>query len=99
VVVDIDIRTRPEAERCGPRSDHTSDSAVVVTSLDLDLDVVRIRATGEVRVLDEDEFDLHQVRYSYRAEVIDAARASADWLAAALADREPFTDAYRRWLG
>jgi len=67
--------------------------------MSLDLDVVRIRATGEVRVLDEDEFALHQVTYSYPAEVIGAARASADWLAAALADREPFTSAYRRWLG
>jgi hypothetical protein len=32
-----------------------------VTMVDLDLDVVRVRATGAVEVVDEDEFAEHQV--------------------------------------
>ena len=52
-------------------------SAGVVEAVDLDLDVVRLR-DGSVRVLDEDEFADHQVRYRYPAEVIDRAQACCD---------------------
>lgn len=69
-----------------------------VTMVDLDLDVIRVRATGEVQVIDEDEFAEHQVRYAYPAPVIEQAQAAADWLAAALETREPFTTVYRDWL-
>jgi protein associated with RNAse G/E len=69
-----------------------------VTMIDLDLDVRR-RRTGEVKVLDEDEFAEHQVRYGYPAEVIERAQAAADWLFAAVsARREPFDTASARWL-
>jgi protein associated with RNAse G/E len=70
----------------------------VVTMVDLDLDVIRIRGTSEIRVIDEDEFAEHQVRYDYPRPVVDRARAAADWLAGAVATREPFRTAYRGWL-
>jgi hypothetical protein len=67
-------------------------------AIDLDLDVVRT-ATGEVRLLDEDEFGAHQVRYGYPREVIRTARATAgallEWVAAR---REPFGLAPERWF-
>jgi protein associated with RNAse G/E len=66
--------------------------------VDLDLDVRRRRA-GTVEILDEDEFAVHQVRYGYPPEVIQQARAAAEWLAGALRDRvEPFGTGYRHWL-
>ena len=69
-----------------------------VTMVDLDLDV-RLRRTGEVQLLDEDEFATHQVRYGYPPEVIANAQASADWLFGAISQRvEPFGQAYRSWL-
>jgi uncharacterized protein len=60
--------------------------------------VIRIRGTDEIRVIDEDEFTEHQVRYAYPRPVIDRARAAADWLAEAVGNREPFRTAYRGWL-
>ena len=69
-----------------------------VTMVDLDLDVVRVRATGAVEVVDEDEFAEHQVRYGYPEDVVRRAREVADRLAATLNDTEPFAGAYRRWL-
>ena len=73
-------------------------SAEEVTMIDLDLDVLR-RRTGRVELVDEDEFAEHQVRYAYPPEVIGNARASADWLVTAVADRrEPFGTTYRAWL-
>jgi uncharacterized protein len=69
-----------------------------VTMTDLDLDVCRLRS-GAVELLDEDEFAEHQLRYGYPAGVIRAARKSARWLQAALADgTEPFATAYRSYL-
>ena len=69
-----------------------------VTMVDLDLDVIRVRATGAVEVVDEDEFAEHQVRYAYPEDVIRQAREVADHLAATLNTSEPFAGAYRRWL-
>jgi protein associated with RNAse G/E len=69
-----------------------------VTMVDLDLDVIRVRATGAVEVVDEDEFAAHQVRYAYPEDVIRQAREAADHLAATLNTSEPFAGAYRRWL-
>ena len=66
--------------------------------VDLDLDVRR-RRTGEVQVLDEDEFALHRVRYAYPPEVVAHAEAAAKWLAGALAERvAPFDSEYHPWL-
>ena len=65
---------------------------------DLDLDVVRTRA-GEVRLLDEDEFELHQRVYGYPADVVGAARASAAHLMREVsAGAEPFATRGSVWL-
>jgi protein associated with RNAse G/E len=69
-----------------------------VTMIDLDLDVRR-RRTGEVQLLDEDEFAAHRVKYGYPPEVATAAETTADWLRAAVRDRiEPFGSYYTHWL-
>jgi protein associated with RNAse G/E len=70
-----------------------------VRLVDLDLDVVRRRATGRVELLDEDEFALHRVRFGYPDDVVTQARAAAEWLYGVLGNgTEPFASAYRRWL-
>jgi protein associated with RNAse G/E len=67
--------------------------------VDLDLDVVRRRATGVVELRDEDEFAVHRVRFGYPDSLVEAAEAAARWLTGALADgTEPFAAAYRKWL-
>ncbi|HET9518994.1 MAG TPA: DUF402 domain-containing protein [Actinoplanes sp.] len=67
--------------------------------VDLDLDVVRRRATGAIELLDEDEFDLHRVQFGYPDEVVAEARAAAARLFVMLGDgTEPFATAYRKWL-
>lgn len=45
-----------------------------IVSTDLDLDVIR-RVDGTVHVLDRDEFEEHQVRYGYPADVIEKVEA------------------------
>lgn len=70
----------------------------VVTMIDLDLDVLRMRA-GATLLYDEDEFAEHQVKYGYTPEVIAQAEASARWLMAAVAARtDPFGGAHEKWL-
>jgi uncharacterized protein len=70
-----------------------------VALVDLDLDVVRRRATGLVQLLDEDEFAAHHERFAYPDELVTEARAAARWLFEALGDgTEPFATAYRKWL-
>ncbi|MEV4759076.1 DUF402 domain-containing protein [Micromonospora sp. NPDC049559] len=67
--------------------------------IDLDLDVVRRRATGAVELRDEDEFAENRVRYGYPDEVVAQAEAAARWLYDALGDgTEPFASTYRKWL-
>ena len=67
--------------------------------IDLDLDVVRRRATGAVELRDEDEFAAHRLRFGYPDDVIVQAEAAAEWLYDALGDgTEPFASAYRKWL-
>jgi protein associated with RNAse G/E len=74
-------------------------SPTEVTMIDLDLDVTRERSTGEIRLLDEDEFAEHQVKYGYPADVIETATRAATWLRESLtAGAEPFATAYQRWL-
>jgi uncharacterized protein len=70
-----------------------------ITMVDLDLDVVRLRADHQVQLLDEDEFAEHQVRYSYPAAVVREAEQAAGWLLAAVsAGAEPFATDYLGWL-
>lgn len=80
-----DITTPPQI------SEHT------VTAVDLDLDVRKMR-DGSVRVDDEDEFAVHQVKYDYPARVVDTARATCAWVAANIAVAEPFLTAYKPYL-
>lgn len=76
----------------------TDHGTTTVSMVDLDLDVARMR-DGEVRVLDEDEFAEHRVKYDYPPDVVASARSATDRLAAAVADdTEPFASAYRQWL-
>lgn len=46
-----------------------------IVAVDLDLDVVRT-VDGRVEVVDRDEFELHQVRYAYPPDLIEAAEAA-----------------------
>lgn len=47
--------------------------------IDLDLDVIWRSQTGEVLLDDEDEFEVHQVRFGYPADLIEQCRrASAE---------------------
>jgi protein associated with RNAse G/E len=66
---------------------------------DLDLDVRRRRATGQVELLDEDEFAEHQLRFGYPPEVVTNAWAAARWLLDALDNgAQPFAGSYHKWL-
>lgn len=68
-----------------------------VRAVDLDLDVVQL-ADGTLFVDDEDEFEEHQVRYGYPADVISAAQASCDAVVAAIVAREePWASIGHRW--
>ena len=69
-----------------------------VTMVDLDLDVVRVRQDGTVRLLDEDEFAEHQELFGYPEAVVHQVSQTARHLLAQVAVSEPFTAAYRAWL-
>jgi hypothetical protein len=70
----------------------------VVRADDLDLDVVRM-ADGSVRLLDEDEFAEHQVRFGYPDEVVSEAQRTVSYLLRAVAaQEEPFGAAGPSWL-
>lgn len=68
-----------------------------VTAVDLDLDI-RLLRDGTVRVMDEDEFRDHQVRYNYPPQVIATAQATCNHLAATITTTEPFLTAYKPYL-
>ncbi|PUA82405.1 DUF402 domain-containing protein [Nocardioides currus] len=86
----------------------------VLRTVDLDLDVIRMSTSepeearppgltaglGEVFIDDEDEFLEHQVGFGYPAEVVAAARTSADELEAAVrAGAAPYDGkAHLPWL-
>ncbi len=66
--------------------------------VDLDLDVAR-RKNGGVEIHDEDEFELHRVRYGYPDHIIDKARTETARIAAAVERRdEPFGEVFGAWL-
>jgi hypothetical protein len=74
-------------------------SPAEVTMVDLDLDVLLRRDGYGPILVDEDEFDEHQVLYRYPADVVNAARESAGWLMEAVAARSgPFDGVHRKWL-
>jgi predicted RNA-binding protein associated with RNAse of E/G family len=86
----VDITTVPAWADGPPRT---------VSTVDLDLDVVRGRS-GRVWVDDEDEFADHRVRYDYPAEMVALATRSCDRVHAAVrAGTGPFDPALgRAWL-
>jgi protein associated with RNAse G/E len=69
-----------------------------VTMVDLDLDVVRVRQDGTVRLLDEDEFEEHQFLFGYPEALVRSVTDTARRLLADVTLIEPFTAAYRPWL-
>lgn len=82
----VDVTTRPAVDD------------EVVEAIDLDLDVIR-RWTGEVELIDQDEFEEHIVRYRYPPWLVEQARATATWLVDALSARiEPFDRAGSHWM-
>jgi hypothetical protein len=69
----------------------------VVRTVDLDLDVIEL-LDGSVMVDDEDEFEEHQVRYGYPAEVVALALATKDTVLEAVRSRAwPFDGAAAPW--
>lgn len=71
----------------------------VLRSIDLDLDVVR-RWDGETAIIDQDEFEQHQVELGYPPEIIAMTEESAGRVYAAVnAEEPPYDDATReRWF-
>lgn len=71
-----------------------------VTSVDLDLDVVRRRADGRVEIADIDELEEHTALYGYPADIVRRAERTAEEIVEAIAEgREPFGSAGWAWLG
>ncbi len=69
-----------------------------LTTVDVDLDVVRYR-DGTTALLDEDEFADHQVRLAYPPDVVETAERTAKWLMEVVAARvEPFDTVGPGWL-
>lgn len=70
----------------------------LLRAVDLDLDVVR-GFNGTVIIDDEDEFLEHQAAFGYPAEVIAAARASADEVKVGVVERRaPYDGSHVVWL-
>jgi hypothetical protein len=66
--------------------------------IDLDLDVV-VHRDGTIEIADEDEFEIHQIRYGYSPEMIERALAETDWVVDALRRHaEPFFEVADSWL-
>jgi protein associated with RNAse G/E len=69
-----------------------------VTMVDLDLDVELWRS-GELKLLDEDEFAEHRVLFGYPDEVVVEAARAADFLVTAISTgQEPFATVWQSWL-
>lgn len=70
----------------------------VVTSVDLDLDVIRT-FSGETKLLDEDEFEEHQIELGYPEVLVVQAREVASSLMRRVSDRAaPFDGSHHRWM-
>jgi protein associated with RNAse G/E len=73
--------------------------ADTVHIIDLDLDVVRRRASQVVELRDEDEFAQHRNQFGYPETLVAEALAATEKLMVALDDgSEPFATQYRKWL-
>ena len=68
-----------------------------VTMIDLDLDVVRTWS-GQVGILDQDEFELHQKTLQYPRDIVARAESTADLVAKLVSKRqEPFGAVGEAW--
>lgn len=66
--------------------------------IDLDLDVA-LHQDGTIEIQDEDEFEIHKVKYAYTDEMISCAVAETARIVAALEGRqEPFFETAESWL-
>lgn len=66
--------------------------------VDLDLDVA-VHRDGTIEVQDEDEFQVHQVRYGYTEEMVGTALSETNRIVDLLERRsEPFFEVAGRWL-
>ena len=66
--------------------------------IDLDLDVA-MTPDGVVEIQDEDEFEVHQVKYGYTREMTRRAVDTTEWVVGELRRRaEPFFDVAEAWL-
>ena len=70
-----------------------------VRCIDLDLDVVR-RWTGETQIIDQDEFEQHQIEFGYPPEIITMTEESAERVYEAVkSENAPYDLATReRWF-
>lgn len=70
----------------------------VLRSIDLDLDVVK-RWDGTLEIVDQDEFEEHQLAYGYPPEIITLAEESAERVYAAMsAGQAPYDGTAERWF-
>lgn len=66
--------------------------------IDLDLDVV-VHQDGTIEIEDEDEFEVHQVRYGYTGAMIEGALQATERVVQALRERrEPYFEVAAAWL-
>ncbi len=66
--------------------------------IDLDLDVI-VQHDGTVEIDDEDEFQIHQIKYGYTKEMILRAEAETERIVGELENRkEPFFEVADAWL-
>jgi protein associated with RNAse G/E len=66
--------------------------------IDLDLDVA-VHQDGTIEVQDEDEFEVHQVKYGYTPEMISGAVEETERIVREIqAGREPFYSVAEEWL-
>lgn len=66
--------------------------------IDLDLDVA-VHQDGSIEIQDEDEFEVHRIRYGYTPEMIEGAVAETRRIVEDLeARREPFFSVAADWL-
>ena len=66
--------------------------------IDLDLDVI-VEHDGTVKIDDEDEFQIHQVKYGYTTEMVLRAEAETQRIVGELENRkEPFFEVADAWL-
>ncbi|MEX0426704.1 DUF402 domain-containing protein [Nocardioides sp. DS6] len=70
----------------------------VLRSIDLDLDVVK-RWDGAVEIIDQDEFEEHQLAYGYPPEIITMAEESAERVYDAMSSGlAPYAGSAERWF-